>query len=83
MRRARIGFTAEPKLTRYVVRLWIDGTADQNHADAVLAMAVDLATQEISTQAAAEAIANAIEGLNAVEVLDGDQQGHLIYPEWP
>lgn len=83
LRRARLTFTTDPSRTRYLIRLWLDAMVDTEEADNAIAKAVDLAARASSTQEAAESIANRIEGLNAVEVLDGDLNGSLVYPEWP
>ena len=82
LRRARILDHADPKKTRYLIRLWMEGT-DPHYAEAAMALAVDLAEKQPSTLDAAEVIVNSIEGVNAVEVLDGDLNGSLVYPEWP
>lgn len=84
LRRAEIRYTAEPRLVRYVIRLWIDGF-NAGFANYVLEEAVELASKAESTEDAAKGIADtfAAFGLNAVEVLDGDGNGSLVYPEWP
>lgn len=82
LRRARITFTGDKQRTRYIIRLWMQGT-DTSYADNAIDLAVELAQKESSTYDAAEVIANSIEGVNAVEVLDGDLNGSLVYPECP
>lgn len=82
MRRAEILATAEPRYTRFVLRLWIDGH-DPAYADHALSVAVDLATQQESPYLAAQVIADHVLYLNAVEVVDGQGNGALVYPEWP
>lgn len=82
MRKAEMYFTAEPRRIRFTIRLWIDGL-NTIYADNALSVACSLASAEDNTADAAEAIATVIDGLNAVEVLDGQGNGSLIYPEWP
>lgn len=81
LRRGRVTYV-NGNVTRYVIRLWMQGT-DPHYAEAAMALAVDLAEKQPSTLDAAEVIVNSIEGVNAVEVLDGELNGSLIYPEWP
>lgn len=82
MRRAEVHFPGDQRLPRYVIRLWIDGL-NSIYADNALSVACSLAIAEDTTADAAEAIATVIQGLNAVEVLDAQGNGSLIYPEWP
>lgn len=82
MRRAQIPFTAGDCTPRLVIRLWVDGH-DLHYADHALGVAVDLASPSDSPFHAAEAIAEKIPHLNAVEVVDGDGNGSVIYLDWP
>lgn len=82
MRRAEIKATGEPKHTRFVIRLWIDGH-DLAYADHAIVVAVDLATQQETPYQAAQVIDEHLVYLNAVEVVDGQGQGSVIYRDWP
>ncbi len=70
------------------IRLWIDaddGLCEQceEHADEVALCAATLADEEDDPMVLAEKLANTLRGLNAVEVLDSNGNGGLVYPEWP
>ena len=82
MRRAVIHTTVDPIKPRFVIRLWLDGH-DLGYADHAILVAVDVATMKDSPAGAAHAIADLVPHVNAVEVLDADGNGSLVYPEWP
>jgi hypothetical protein len=42
-----------------------------------------IADEEDDPMLLAEKLANTLQGLNAVEVLDDSGNGGLVYPEWP
>jgi len=81
MRRGVLRATAGDQV-RFTVRLWID-TENETHADNLLAVALHLASLRNSPKSAAEAITQGLEHLNAVEVVDHDGNGSVIYPDWP
>ncbi len=70
------------------IRLWIDaddGLCEQCEelADELALCAATLADEEDEPMVLAEKLANTLRNLNAVEVLDGNGNGGLVYPDWP
>ena len=70
------------------IRLWIDaddGPCEQceERADELALCASALADEDDVPLLLAEKLANTLLGLNAVEVLDADGNGGLVYPDWP
>ena len=70
------------------IRLWIDaddGLCEQceERADEIALCASTLADEEAPPMLLAEKLANTLQGLNAVEVLDDEGNGGLVYPDWP
>ena len=70
------------------IRLWIDaddGLCEQceERADEIALCASTLADEEDPPMLLAEKLANTLQGLNAVEVLDDEGNGGLVYPDWP
>jgi hypothetical protein len=70
------------------IRLWIDsddGLCEEceERADELALCASTLADEDDVPLLLAEKLANTLLGLNAVEVLDADGNGGLVYPDWP
>jgi hypothetical protein len=70
------------------IRLWIeadDGLCEhcEEHADELALCAATLADEEDDPMVLAEKLANTLNGLNAVEVVDASGSGGLVYPDWP
>lgn len=73
MRRVQVG--------PFAVRLWIRGW-EPEMSELILGKAVEAVGGCDRAETACER-AGRIEGVNAVEVLDGSGNGALLYPEWP
>jgi hypothetical protein len=69
------------------IRLWIaakDGCEEcEERADEIALCAATLADEDDHPMVLAEKLANTLNGLNAVEVLDEHGNGGLVYPAWP
>ena len=70
------------------IRLWInadEGLCEQceERADEIALCASTLADEDDDPMVLAEKLANTLQGLNAVEVLDDTGNGGLVYPDWP
>lgn len=70
------------------IRLWIsadEGLCEQceERADEIALCASTLADEDDEPMVLAEKLANTLQGLNAVEVLDDTGNGGLVYPDWP
>ena len=69
------------------IRMWIEaeGCCEEceEFADEVALCASTLADEDDYPLALAEKLANTLQGLNAVEVIDDDGNGGLVYPDWP
>jgi hypothetical protein len=70
------------------IRLWIEADCsccEQSieHADRISSAVADMADEEDDPMILAEKIADTFIGINAVEVLDEDDNGGLVYPNWP
>ena len=69
------------------IRLWIDaeGLCEEceERADELALCASTLADEDDAPMMLAEKLANTLNGLNAVEVLDESGSGGLVYPDWP
>lgn len=70
------------------IRLWIeadDGLCEhlEEHADELALCAATLADEDDPPMLLAEKLANTLNGLSAVEVLDQHGNGGLVYPDWP
>ena len=70
------------------IRLWIDADAAlceqcEEQADELALCAATLADEEDEPMVLAEKLANTLRNLNAVEVLDDNGNGGLVYPDWP
>jgi len=70
------------------IRLWIDADAGpceccEENADELALCASTLADEEDEPMMLAEKLANTLRNLNAVEVVDENGNGGLVYPDWP
>jgi hypothetical protein len=70
------------------IRLWINADDEpceycEETADELAMCASTIADEEDDPMLLAEKLANTLQGLNAVEVLDDSGNGGLVYPEWP
>jgi hypothetical protein len=54
-----------------------------DHADRIASGVEAMVDDDDSPMEVAEQIANTFVGINAVEVLDAEGNGGLVYPEWP
>jgi hypothetical protein len=71
------------------IRLWVDADGDvpcemcEQNADEIALCASTLADEDDDPLALAEKLVNTLAGLNAVEVVDANGNGGLVYPDWP
>ena len=69
------------------IRMWIeaDGVCPEceERADELALCARTLADEDDHPSLLAEKLADTLQGLNAVEVLDESGDGGLVYPDWP
>ena len=70
------------------IRLWVnadDAPCEhcEEHADELALCAATLADEDDPPMLLAEKLANTLNGLSAVEVLDQHGNGGLVYPDWP
>lgn len=80
MRRVSVG--------QLTIRLWIEGDAGtceccEENADELALCAATLADEEDEPMVLAEKLANTLRNLSAVEVVDANGNGGLVYPDWP
>jgi hypothetical protein len=67
----------------HTIRLWIAFSGDHLKDDDIEAQAREIALKGLrdSTEQLADRLSKL--PVNAVEVLDHDGNGHLVYPDWP
>jgi hypothetical protein len=70
------------------IRLWIEAEDmccehTEENADELALCAATLADEDDQPMMLAEKLANTLNGLSAVEVLDAHGNGGLVYPDWP
>jgi hypothetical protein len=70
------------------IRLWIEAEGmcydhTEENADELALCAATLADEDDPPMLLAEKLANTLNGLSAVEVLDQHGNGGLVYPDWP